>query len=231
MIHLNDDTLILVSAHNEEENILSTINGLKKLFKYILVVDDGSTDNTQSVREREECFYIKHLFNAGQGAAIQTGLDFFCKRPEFKYVITFDGDGQHQAEDALQMREKIEINNSDMIIGSRFLLNESMIEIPKSKKLALKIARIIENAITGMNNTDAHVGLRILNRKAAGTIKIKNFGMSHSTDIILQLKREDCKIEEMPVNIKYNTYGQSPLNGITVLIDLALNYIYIRPKK
>ena len=226
-IMTNSDTLIVMPAFNESENITDAIKDLRMFFANILVVDDGSSDNTREIALNNGCICIKHLFNAGQGAAVQTGIKYFTSNKNFKYVITFDADGQHRAEDADEMKREAEKYNLDAIIGSRFLNTATIEEIPQSKRIALRIAKIIENKLTGLSNSDVHVGLRLMSQKAAKSLNLKSFGMSHSTEILLQLSKKRIKVKEKSVLIRYNKYGQSPLNGINILLDLALNYLYL----
>ena len=145
----NSDTLIVMPAFNESENITDAIKDLRMFFANILVVDDGSSDNTREIALNNGCICIKHLFNAGQGAAVQTGIKYFTSNKNFKYVITFDADGQQRAEDADEMKREAEKYNLDAIIGSRFLNTATIEEIPQSKRIALRIAKIIENKHTG----------------------------------------------------------------------------------
>ena len=97
-----NDVLIIVPVFNENKNIISVIKDLENWFENIIIIDDGSTDNTCELIDNLGLSYVRHFLNLGQGAAIETGLQYFLDKNEYKYAITFDGDGQHRAKDAFK---------------------------------------------------------------------------------------------------------------------------------
>ena len=97
------ESLIIIPAYNEELSIGETLKSLSKVFTNILVVDDASTDKTVEIAKLYTQNIISHLYNVGQGGAIQTAIDFFQTKTNYKYLITFDADGQHQTEDAYNL--------------------------------------------------------------------------------------------------------------------------------
>ena len=101
-----EDTLVLIPAYNESINIIEIIKGLKKYFRNILVINDGSNDDTELLLNKNKVSIINHYVNLGQGAALETGLKIFIRESRFKYAITFDADGQHRPLDAYKMIKK-----------------------------------------------------------------------------------------------------------------------------
>ena len=117
---MTNDCLVIVPVFNEQKNILNTINNLKEFFENILVINDGSNDDTQKILSNNSIPFLSHIINLGQGAALDTGFNFFIKMTNFKYVITFDGDGQHLAKDAYEMFKYLKKESHQIVVGNRF---------------------------------------------------------------------------------------------------------------
>lgn len=165
---------------------------------------------------------MEHPVNLGQGAAIQTGISYALTDPAAEYFVTFDADGQHRPEDVQAMLESLIKNNYDVVVGSRFLDNRTKPGLLKS--IVLKSAVAFERMATGVPVTDAHNGLRVMNRHAAETITIRQNRMAHASEIIAEIGRAKLKFAEHPVHVIYTEYsrskGQSLWNSINILNDL-----------
>lgn len=222
-----DDTYIVVPAYNEGKIIRSTVEGLQRTFSNIVVVNDGSTDDTLSVLQGLGVTVISHLINIGQGAALQTGITH-ALRQGAAAVVSFDADGQHQVSDVVSMLEVLEQQDCDVVLGSRFL--GSTTGISTGRKLLLRAAVIFSNLTTRVKLTDAHNGLRVMNRRAAQCLDITQFGMAHATEVIQQFHAAGMRIREHPVTIHYTDYsmakGQRSLNAVNVLLDLLIGRFF-----
>lgn len=167
---------------------------------------------------------VRHPFNLGQGAALRTGLDYALTDPHAKYFVTFDSDGQHRTEDALAMVERLSSGTVDIVVGSRFL--DDRTRPGALKRIVLKAAVLFERMSTGVKLTDAHNGLRALNRTAASSIRIDQNRMAHASEIVAEIRRNELRYIEMPVHIVYTDYsrskGQSIWNSVNILSDLYL---------
>ena len=218
---VHDDTLVIVPVFNEEKVIVRTINNLKKFFPNILVINDGSTDKTLFLIKKLHIKVISHLINLGQGASLDTGFKYFCKSDKYKYVITFDGDGQHSPNDALEMLLLAKRNKAEIVIASRFVSNKVRSKVPFFKKLILKLAIIYERIFYRIKLTDAHNGLRVISKNVVlnWVIPLEDFDMAHATEISYKLFKSGKKIIEFPASIKYmNLRSQTPLNAINLTI-------------
>ena len=216
------DTLILIPAYNEAKNIEFVIDNLKKYFTEILVVNDGSTDDTKLILKLKKVNLINHVINLGQGAALETGLNYFIKNKKYKYVVTFDADGQHTSLDAYKMMNLIKKNNYQAVIGSRFKSKDSINQIPLLKKFTLIMAKVYERIFYGIKLSDAHNGLRVLKREIVDKkiLPIDSSGMNHATEISSKIMHSSMDFLEFPVNIKYKgKKSQSPLNAINILVN------------
>ncbi len=217
---------IVIPAYNEEQNISSVLENLKKEFPEaeIVVVDDCSADKTRE-KAAEKAIVLRHLINLGQGAALQTGTEYALQQGA-DYIAHFDADGQHRPQDLKKMVNFLEQGEVDVVLGSRFL-GQGKEEIPWTKKVfILQPARFLNFFLTGLLLTDAHNGLRVLSRRAAEKISITQERMAHNTEIIAQIKKNRLKYKEMPIKVIYQDYGQNFLDGLRILKDLFWRKIF-----
>lgn len=198
-------TYIVVPAYNEEGMIGQVITKLRKgNYKNIVVVDDGSSDNTFEVAKSHKVHALKHVINRGQGAALKTGIEY-ALRNGADIIVTFDADGQHQVSDIEKLVEPIKNRSVDVTLGSRFLKNDS--NIPIIRRIYLKIGVLVIFLMYGLKLTDSHNGLRAFSRKAAESIEMRADRMEHASEIPEQIKLKKLKYIEIPVKIKYTEYS------------------------
>ncbi|MFD5215747.1 glycosyltransferase family 2 protein [Microbacterium sp. NPDC058345] len=215
---------VVMPLYNEADVIAEVITGLRAEFPNIVCVDDGSRDGSASIAAQAGAQLVQHPVNLGQGAALQTGIDFALMHPECDYIVTFDADGQHRVEDALAMLDAAHDQGAAVVFGSRFL--DDRTRPGWMKKVVLKTAVWVTNMTTGMRLTDAHNGLRVIRRDAAQKIDLKQDRMAHATEIVLEIGRTGLPWIEYPVELLYTDYskakGQSVLNSVNILVDLVV---------
>ena len=221
------DTVVIIPVYNEEKVIEQTISGVNDAFVKIVCVNDGSKDNSSGCIKKTNALLVEHPINMGQGASLQTGIEYALQYPNIKYFITFDADGQHSVSDAKKMLEVIKSEDLDIVIGSRFLGEAINISYPK--QIVLKLAVMFTNVFSSVNLTDTHNGLRVFNRKFAAALNIQMPGMAHASEIIDKIGQGGWRYKEVPVTITYSDYsrarGQSILNSVNILIDILLSRI------
>ncbi len=217
---------IIIPVYNEGEVILSVIKKISENFTYIVCVNDGSTDNSSSEIAKTNAYLIQHPINMGQGAALQTGIEFARQLP-VEYFVTFDADGQHRSEDVLSMLKEIETGGYDIILGSRFL--GKIIGMKVSKRALFKLAIKFSNLTSGLKLTDTHNGLRVFNRAFAENLQITMSDMSHASEILEKIAAKKYRYKEVPVTIEYTEYsrhkGQPLMNAINIGFDTLLRKI------
>jgi glycosyltransferase involved in cell wall biosynthesis len=223
---MNENIYVIVPCFNETGVIRKTLTALLNKGYRVIVVDDGSERNLFLEIADLPVHYLRHEINLGQGAALQTGMDYSMQcGPEI--VVHFDADGQHRAEDIPVLVAPIVENMADVALGSRFLSETDAAAVPIVRRLVLKAARLINLLFTGMWLTDAHNGLRVLNRKALAKIKITENRMAHATEIIRLIKTNDLRCCERATHVVYTPYsrkkGQTTLNAVNIFFDLILN--------
>ncbi|WP_316668455.1 glycosyltransferase family 2 protein [uncultured Propionibacterium sp.] len=220
-----NDAWLVVPLFNEGSVVGDVIRGALEVFPKIVCVDDGSSDDSARVAREAGAVVVSHPINLGQGAALQTGLDYALRDRAANYFITFDSDGQHQVSDAAAMVERMRAEPElDVILGSRFL--DENVEAGALKKLVLKTAVLFERFSTKLDVTDTHNGLRALNRHAAGTIRIHQNRMAHGSEFLREIAAHGLVYREHPVHVLYTDYsrakGQSLWNSVNILFDLFL---------
>ena len=213
----------VVPAYNEAAVLESTLQPLIKAGYPIVVVDDGSTDGSGKLLGKSPVHVLRHQINLGQGAALQTGTIFALARGA-KVIVHFDADGQHQLEDVPGLLEPVLAGEADVALGSRFMRHDDKKEVPLSKQALLKMAIILNGAMTGLWLTDAHNGLRVLNRRAAEGIDLLENGYAHASEILNQIRRLGLRCVERPTRVHYSNYtrskGQSKWNALNIVLDL-----------
>ena len=219
-----DDSWLVVPLYNEATVIGQVIDDARGTFANIVCVDDGSSDGSATIARKHGARVIEHPFNLGQGAALQTGMEFVLRQTNARYIVTFDADGQHSVADAAAMVDRARAEDLAIIFGSRFL--DDATQVGWSKKLVLKTAAAVTKQRTGLDLTDAHNGLRLLRRDALQQVVLRQDGMAHASEIVSQLACTGLPWAEMPVHIAYTDYskakGQSLLNSVNILVDLVM---------
>ena len=212
---------ILIPLFNEASVIEQLIKDLSVVFKNIVVVNDGSTDNSLEILEKLDIHLINHPINLGQGSAISTGFSYIYETTA-EALITFDADGQHSIEDAKKFAEEILTTDVDVIFGSRFL--EHSKNIPLLKRFVIKSAARITNFISRISLTDTHNGMKAIRRDALYKLNINIDGYAFESELIQCVAKEKLGYSELPTNIIYTEYymakGQSIMNGFIILEDL-----------
>jgi polyprenyl-phospho-N-acetylgalactosaminyl synthase len=212
---------VVVAAYNEAKVIADVVTDVQSTGHRVVVVDDGSRDGTDETAARTGAIVIRHPINLGQGAALQTGLDFALMQGA-EIVVTFDADGQHRAADIAGLIDALEKNGADFALGSRFL--GSAIDLPPTRRALLRAATWFTRATTGLSITDSHNGLRAMTRRGAAHIHLRQNRMAHASEILDQIAVSGLKYVEAPVTIHYSAYslakGQSLFDALLIVLDL-----------
>lgn len=213
--------VIIVPAFNESPVIWSVLKGLPKRLAglqnlEVLVIDDGSSDDTFQKAQKAGVKVMRHVINRGLGAAIKTGLSW-AKTQDAHIAITFDADGQHDPKDLPRMIEPIVRGQADLVVGSRFLNKQN---IPIDRRVLNFFANLATLIFFGAHSTDSQSGLRAFSKKAIDYIDFKADRMEFSSEILLEAARHKLKKVEVPIRAIYSDYsrakGQKNTNAIPV---------------
>ena len=216
-----------IPAYNEEKNIAVIITKLKKITDKIIVCDDGSSDFTAKISEELGAIVIKHEKNLGYGAAIRS-IFLKAKESECDVLVTFDADGQHKIEDINKVVKPIVDDESDIVIGSRFL-DESEKDVPNYRKVGIKIITRITNASIKKQLTDSQSGFRAYSKKVLSELNPSELGMGISTEILIKASSKNFKILEVPIKILYSgdTSTHNPISHGSSVILSTIKYTSI----
>lgn len=220
---MSASVFIVIPAFNEAQRLDAVLADLGGSGHRVVVVDDGSRDRTAEVARHHGCYVLRHAFNRGQGAALQTGITF-ALREGAEVIVTFDADGQHQTSDLPSLIEPIVSGRSDVALGNRFLNGRS--NVPPVRAVLLQLGRLFTWLTSGLRVGDCHNGYRAFSRRGAIRIGLKQDRMAHASEIYDQIRQAGLAYEEVPVTIRYTAdtlaKGQKLSNSMSVLF----HYLY-----
>lgn len=220
---------VIIPAYQEAAVLRDNLRPVIELGYSVIVVDDGSTDGTASQLTSLPIHVLRHSVNLGQGAALQTGMDY-ALRCGAEIAIHFDADGQHDPRQIQDLIRPILEGKADIVFGSRFLRSEDRDEVPISKRIALRFAIMVSGLLAGLWLKDSHNGFRALSRTALERIHLEETGFAHATEILDKVRRAKLRYVEVPVTVKYSNYsrakGQPLSNGLNIILDLLLGRVF-----
>ena len=219
--------VIGLPAFNEEKNIGKIIAQLLDKSYSVIVCNDGSSDSTGIIAEKMGAIIINHKKNLGYGAAI--GSIFRKARDEkFDILVTFDSDGQHRISDIEKMIEPIQNKTADIVIGSRFT-EDGKADMPRYRKMGIKVITNLVNSQTGKNITDSQSGFRSYSSEVLSKMNLSENGMGVSTEILIKANKQKLKIIEIPITILYegDTSTHHPISHGTSVVLSTMKFISI----
>lgn len=227
----SSNVAIVIPAYNEGVVIQKVIKSLRqelsleKLNFEIVVVDDGSKDDTAHKAKAAGAHVIRHILNSGAGGATATGLSY-AEQNGFDIAATVDADGQHDPRDVIKGVKLMEKGGADLLIGSRLIDAKGM---SKVKVLGNKGLSVITYILFGINVTDSQSGLRIFSRTALDRLKWKTSGFEFCSEMLWRAKQQDLNIKEYPIKPIYTDYskskGQNNWNAVNIIKSLLRNRV------
>lgn len=224
---VKDNIWIFLPAYNEATVVRDVIKDLKSCgYKNIVVVDDGSTDDTYKFAQEEKVHIVRLCLNRGVGAATRAAI-LFAKRKNIEFTVLMDADGQHYPSEIEKLVNELQKQQADIVIGSRFL----------ERKSKIPFSRIIYNRIANMFTyfgkstvTDSQSGFRLLNRVAINNLDLELDDYGICTEMVWKANAMKLNIVETPIKVQYTRYskskGQSLWKGIQTAYNLIKNRIY-----
>lgn len=216
-------TLVLIPAYNEGEKIGEVVADVKSKGYDVLVVDDGSVDQTVNVATNNGARVLCHKINRGQGAAILTGISY-AKNHSYDIVVFFDADGQMRSNEINQVIQPIINQEVDVVLGSRFLGQAK--NIPLAKLVVLRLAILFTRLTTGLKLTDTHNGFQAWSVVALDKINLTQDRQAYASELLQEISEHKIKYKEVPVTIEYTDYskrkGQSIFNAINIVFNLLI---------
>jgi polyprenyl-phospho-N-acetylgalactosaminyl synthase len=217
------DVWVIIPAYNEATVVADVVADVRAVFDQVVCVDDGSHDDTGQIALRAGAHMVRHPVNLGQGAAIQTGVEYALRQPGAQIFVTFDADGQHQVKDVVRMIDRLTADDVDIVVGTRFADAGVNTQMPALKRIVLRTAVWLSPRSRRLGLSDAHNGLRVFNRIVAERLDITMNSMSHASEFIALIAENHWRVTEEPVEVLYTEYskskGQPLVNGVNILVD------------
>lgn len=214
----------LIPAHNEERFIGSVVLKTRHYVDVVLVVDDGSTDETAALAQDAGAEVIRHAHNTGKAAALNTGLDR-ARELNPAALILLDGDGQHDPADIPALLAPALSGQADVVIGSRFIGVES--DTPRWRIAGQQALTMATNFASGVTLSDSQTGFRALSRRAVQQLVFRTTGFSVESEMQFLVKRYELSVGEVPIRVNYTEkpkrspvrHGLQVLNGIVQMVS------------
>lgn len=214
-IHKAMKTLIIVPAHNEEAGISEVICKIKQqpYGADILVVDDGSCDQTARLAKDAGAIVVSHPFNMGYGVALQTGY-IYADRQDYDFIVQMDGDGQHDPKYIPDLLNGVGGGSADVAIGSRFLLARTY-RVPITRRIGMLLFSNLVSVIIGQKITDSTSGFQALNKKAFRFFTSDIYPADYpDADVLIMLHRAGFRVKEVPLTMYSKDGGKSMHSGV-----------------
>lgn len=216
---MNDKkVLIAIPALNEDKSIRRTVEEIRALHSdfTIVVVNDGSSDNTAKEAEAAGALVISHPFNLGIGGAVQTGYKM-ADRDNYDIMIQMDGDGQHDPRYLCSVLAPVLDGKLDLAVGSRFLAGGSDFKSTAARRIGIRFFVFLLGTLTGVHLTDPTSGFR-----ATGKTLIHRFAEYYPIDFpepeaIKIARRFGARVGEVPVNMRSRQGGKSSIRYLATL--------------
>lgn len=223
-------TIAAMPAYNESHAIKEVILGCKKYVDRVIVVDDGSSDNTAEIAESLGGYVVRHEVNRGYGAALKSCFKL-AREFHADAMVIIDSDGQHNPDDIPQLLEPLK-HGADLVIGSRFI-NGNGKNVPTYRKIGMKILDIATYFAGGIRVTDSQSGFRAYGKKAIENICLRENDMSAGSEILLYTKDHNLKFAEVEIHCRYDLEqcsSQNPFtHGLKVMLQILKNMETRRP--
>jgi glycosyltransferase involved in cell wall biosynthesis len=229
-IHTVDSTgvqtgpvLAVIPAYDEERFIASVVLKARRFVDQVIVIDDGSTDETAMLAEAAGATVIRQPHNQGKAAALNAGFDM-ARQLNPSAVVLLDGDGQHNPADIPALLQPILDGDADVVVGSRFMGVTS--DIPRWRVAGQHFLTIATNRASGIALSDSQNGFRALSRRAIANLSFRTRGFSVESEMQFLIKQHHLAVREVPIAVNYDegpkrnpvTHGVQVLNGILRMI-------------
>jgi polyprenyl-phospho-N-acetylgalactosaminyl synthase len=212
----------VIPAYNEASRIASVVADASKHVQKVIVVDDGSSDETALNAQKAGAVVIRHPDNSGAGAATMTGLEA-ARRMGAEAVVTLDADEQHDPGDIPALLQPVTAGEADIVFANRFGQRN---KIPFIRRVFNGLGNIVTLMATGLWVSDSQCGFKVFGPKALKQVDLKMSGFEFCTEIVREVSQHRWRMKEVPSKVRYSEYtlakGQSFANGVRTAFKILL---------
>lgn len=219
--------LAVIPCLNEGPFISDIVTRARKYADVVIVIDDGSTDDTAEAAEKAGAKIVKHKARRGAGAATRSAFEA-AKEYDADVLVTLDGDGQHNPDEIPQVLGPILRGEADLVIGSRFIKPDNK-RAPKYRKFGIDVITWLFNLGSKVKVSDSQSCFRAHSRRLIESVKITEDGFGFSVQVLIQARRKDLVIREEPISCIYHLQGSS-LNPVAHGLGVAWGVIKLRSR-
>lgn len=218
-------SIAIIPALNEQAAIGSIVKRSLRYVDDVLVIDDGSSDNTYQIAKDAGARVIKHYNNFGKGVSLKDGFE---EVSGYDIIVTIDGDGQHNPDEIPSLIRPIIEKKADFVNGSRYL-NGFEENTPAYRRVGQRVLDIATNITSGTNVTDSQSGFRAFSAKAVKCFGFRDTGFGIESEMIADASQNNLTIVEVPITVRYdveNSSTKGPVtHGVGVLIKIIIDKI------
>ncbi|TXF85450.1 glycosyltransferase family 2 protein [Neolewinella aurantiaca] len=220
----SSDIWVCLPAYNEATVLEEVFTELRSEgFNNVCVIDDGSSDGTGELARRLGAVVATHPINRGAGAAVMTGIQLARQR-QWQHLAFIDADGQHVVRDLHKLRELMQEQQCDLVVGSRFL--DPSLCIPRSRRFFNGIANTMTNMFARGSYTDSQSGMRLLNRNAIVAINLDIDGFGFCSEMLMKAESKQLAVGETAISVRYTDYSVSKGQDLQIGFTTALNFLW-----
>lgn len=214
--------IAVIPAYNESGRIRSVVEGTSKFVWRVIVVDDGSSDDTAAVAERAGAIVLRHAQNCGAGAATMTGIEA-ARSLAAEAIVTLDADEQHDPTDIPALLKPVQQDRADIVFANRFGRRN---RIPFIRRFFNAAGNLVTFAATGRWVQDSQCGFKVLGPRAVAEVQIRMSGYEFCTELVRESVQRRWRTAEVPIKVLYSQYtlakGQSFANGVRTALKILL---------
>lgn len=221
---------VAIPVYNEGSTVMAVVEQARRYVNEVLVVDDGSSDETSKLADQAGALVVSHEGNRGKGAALATALAWARGRPDVQHLVLLDGDGQHDPDDIPRMLGELKDRQLDILIGSRFLGHNNA---PLYRLFGLHMLSAAAALGSGIRITDSQSGYRVLSRRAIETLDLREKAFAVEAEMQFDAPAKGLHVGETPIAIRYaGPARRSPVvHGLSVLLQTIKMTALRRPAR
>lgn len=218
-----DNTIVVIPSYNEARTIGKIVKDIVNMNLSVLVIDDGSYDNTEREALDHGAMVIRHTENLGKGVSVREGVQYVLRKTNYKWMIMMDGDGQHDPGDIPTFMSVTKTEDVDIVIGNRMLQTKTM---PSSRYWTNKFTSWVLSKICGQDIPDSQCGYRLIKVEALKSLKLTTDKYDIESEIIVEAAEDDLKIKSVPIRTIYGEEVSSinPVRDTIKFFELVRKY-------